>query len=367
MTDKRIKRSTIEASEWFALAQDGELSLAERQRFDEWLRESPAHVEEYLELAGLWDEMADIGKLRNVDFDALLAGTDNVVSLPDVQDVAPGTVQEVAPTIERRDLKSWVWAAAIVLAVTAIWWAVLSGGPANAVVATAVGEQRSLALDDGSVVSLNTRSSIRVRLTPTERRAELLQGEALFDISRDEDRPFVVVAGSTEVRVLGTTFNVYRSEDETATVTVLEGRVAVMRRTPDGSWPAAAEGAASVEHDRPREDGAVARIELTGGEQVSVDRKGSAEEPRPANVEKTIAWTERRLIFEGTALVDVLAEFNRYNTRTLRVEDPELAAIRLNGVFESHDPDSLLQFLERSQGVQVLERGTQRLLIWTPR
>ena len=365
MTDKRIKRSTIEASEWFALAQDGELSLAERQGFDEWLRESPAHVEEYLELAGLWDEMADIGKLRNVDFDALLAETDNVVPLSDVQDLAPGTGQEVAPTGKR--FTWWVWAAAIVLTVTATWWAVLSGGPANVVVATAVGEQRSLALDDGSVVSLNTRSSIRVRLTATERRAELLQGEALFDISRDEDRPFIVVAGSTEVRVLGTTFNVYRPDDRTATVTVLEGRVAVMRRAPNTPLATGGQGAASVERGPIRGDGGVSGIELIEGQQVSVDAVKAAVEPEQANVEKVIAWTERRLIFEGTALVDVLAEFNRYNTRTLRVVDPELAAIRLNGVFESHDPDSLLQYLERSQGIEVREHGTQRLLVFGPR
>ena len=85
-------------------------------------------------------------------------------------------------------------------------------------------------------------------------------------------------------------------------------------------------------------------------------------EPAAVNVEKAVAWTDRRLIFENVTLEEVLAEFNRYNTRELRVNDPALAALKLNGVFESHDPDSLLQYLERAYGVQVRDDDGQRIL-----
>ncbi len=342
---KHIKRSTVEASEWFAAQCEDELSRADRERFLDWLRESPAHVEEYLELARLWDEMGEVDALHQVDVESELAKARSTVA---ELGRAGGTAAE--PSGVR--VVSWRTAglsvaAGLLVAVTTAWWAGVFDSPANAAVATAIGEQRSMTLDDGSVVSLNTQTSVQVRFTTGERRVELLEGEALFDITRDEQRPFVVVAGATEVRVLGTTFNVYRRDDQTATVTVLEGRVAVTSADGPGSTV-------------PQE--ATASVELAQGQQARVGLGGAVVEPVAVNVEKAVAWTDRRLIFENTRLEDVLAEFNRYNTQKLSVSDPTLAALQLNGVFESHDPDSLLQYLERAYGVRVRDDGSRRIV-----
>lgn len=362
MTNKRIKQSTVEASEWFSAQSEGELSRNEREHFLDWLRESPAHVEEYLELARLWDEMGQVDALQRVDVDTELAKARNIVM---ALDNTPESIEE-AEASQDRGTKWWPAlpsiAAGLLLAVTAGWWAGLFDGLSNGTVTTAIGEQRSVTLDDGSVISLNTQSSVRVQFAEGERRAELLQGEALFDVTRDERRPFIVVAGTAEVRVLGTTFNVYREDDRTATVTVLEGRVAVT--TNDTTNPVSAAAPPS----QPEASGsavpveAMAAVELTQGQQARIGHTGAVVEPAAVNVEKAVAWTDRRLIFENTRLEDVLAEFNRYNTRELRVNDPVLAALKLNGVFESHDPNSLLQYLERAYGVQVHDDDGQRIL-----
>lgn len=342
---KRIKHSTVDASEWFAAQREGELSRAERDRFLDWLRESPAHVEEYLELARLWDEMGEVDALQQVDVDAELAKARHIVAELDGAGGAPAETAKRRAPRWRIALPSV--AAGLLVAVAVSWWAGVFDDLANGTVTTAIGEQRSLTLDDGSVISLNTQTAVRVQVTDSERRAELLRGEALFDIARDERRPFVVVAGSTEVRVLGTTFNVYREDDQTATVTVLEGRVAVTKADGPGS---------AIPAD------AVTAVELTQGQQARIGLAGAVAEPAAVSLEKAVAWTDRRLIFENTALAEVLAEFNRYNTRKLRVSDPALAALELNGVFESHDPDSLLQYLERAHGVRVRDDGSQRIL-----
>ena len=361
MTSKRIKQSTVEASEWFAALREGEPGRVDRERFLDWLRESPAHVEEYLELARLWDEMGDVDALHRVDAESELAKARNIVMSLDGAPEAGKAVSSKGRSAKRPNARLSV-AAGLLVAVAAGWWAGAFDGLSNDVMSTAVGEQRSVTLDDGSVISLNTQTSVRVGFVDGARHAELLRGEALFDVARDERRPFVVVAGAAEVRVLGTTFNVYRGDDRTATVTVLEGRVAVT--TNDTSNPVSA-----AEPPSPPEGPGSAvpvetmvAVELTQGQQAQIGRSGAVVEPAAVNVEKAVAWTDRRLIFENATLEDVLAEFNRYNTRELRVNDPALAALKLNGVFESHDPDSLLQYLERAYGVQVHDDDGQRIL-----
>src|SRR5258706_2080307 len=92
---------------------------------------------------------------------------------------------------------------------------------------TDVGEQRSLVLEDGSTVELNSRSRIRVAFNNTERSVHLMEGQALFHVARNPARPFVVHSGSARVRAVGTEFDVYRRATGTV-VTVVEGRVAVL-------------------------------------------------------------------------------------------------------------------------------------------
>ena len=361
MTNKRIKQSTVEASEWFAALCEGELSPGDRERFLDWLRESPAHVEEYLELARLWDEMGDVEALRHVDAESELVKARNIVMALDGASEVGKAVSSKGRTVKRPYVRLSV-AAGLLVAVAVGWWAVAFDSLSNGVTTTAVGEQRSMTLDDGSVISLNTQTSVRVAFVDGERHAELLRGEALFDVARDERRPFVVVAGAAEVRVLGTTFNVYREDDRTATVTVLEGRVAVTTNDTTNSVSAARPTPAPESPGSAVPVETMAAVELTQGQQARIGRSGAVVEPAAVNVEKAVAWTDRRLIFENSTLEEVLAEFNRYNTRELSVDDPALAALKLNGVFESHDPESLLQYLERAYGVQVRDDDDQRIL-----
>src|SRR5205807_1325966 len=94
------------------------------------------------------------------------------------------------------------------------------------VYATAIGEQRSVVLKDGSMIQLNSRSRVEVRYTDHDRKIALKEGQALFTVARDTQRPFLVSAGDTAVRAVGTQFDVNRLETEIV-VTVLEGKVAV--------------------------------------------------------------------------------------------------------------------------------------------
>src|SRR5262249_40880821 len=96
----------------------------------------------------------------------------------------------------------------------------------NAGVATGVGEQRMLALDDGTHVILNTDTRVRVDYERDARRIELDKGEALFEVAHDAARPFFVTAGDRRIQALGTSFAVRRDESQVA-VTLVDGKVTV--------------------------------------------------------------------------------------------------------------------------------------------
>jgi len=199
---------------------------------------------------------------------------------------------------------------------------------------TGIGEQRTIQLADGSTVELNARSKVEVRLTDRRRDVALIEGQALFRVAKDKQRPFVVRAGEAQVRAVGTEFDVYRKQIETV-VTVVEGRVETY----------------------PGLDGAAA-IVISAGEQLTVVPH-IATKPTRTDTAAATAWVQKRLIFEETPLSEVAEEFNRYNRRPLAIDDAELAKLKISGVYSSIDPASLINFLRNQNSIRVIETEDQ--------
>src|SRR5690606_3292094 len=150
---------------------------------------------------------------------------------------------------------------------------------------------------DGSIITLNTLSEATVRFDRSARQVTLVSGEAMFDVVSDPGRPFIVQTGSVSLKVIGTRFAVYRKKNSTR-VAVVDGVVQAMPLRARGE-PLFVEAGM----------GAIATVE---GVTLTDDQ---------FDVEKAIAWTDRRLIFDGAPLAEVVAEFNRYNRTPLIVED----------------------------------------------
>jgi len=212
---------------------------------------------------------------------------------------------------------------------------------------TAVGEQRSVSLTDGSVVFLNTESEVRVRWTTAERHIDLIRGEVRFQVAKNPARPFVVATQQAAVRAVGTIFNV-RADPERTQVAVIEGRVVVSARPEALRSPRASVARAEVT-SRAR---AVPSMELAAGERAAVTL-GGIEPNVGAPIEGVAAWTQRRLVFRAQSLGDVVAEFNRYRTQRLYVDDAQLAALRISGSFDPSDPESLIAYLQDFETVRV--------------
>jgi transmembrane sensor len=393
---KANRQIVDEASEWFVEFRVGDVDQQARERFDEWVRRSPEHIRAYIEIARTYVEMPNPHGTKPLDVEALIAYArtgENIVpfdqlgSAPSHEPRAlaePNSREQYARRVThtRPTRRSWLAIAASVLLAAiagAAWWQSVH----YPLYSTDTGERRSITLADGSTVDLNARSKLRVEFSNNERRVELLDGQALFQVAKDKSRPFIVASGEATVRAVGTQFDVYRKDSGT-TVTVLEGRVAVYSTTNAQSNAGSAEPPSTAAqpttrsphaytqsqgqlHATPHSDSAPTTpaglidssgsgaIFLSAGEQVTVTPAQTLAEPARADIAATTAWMQRRLIFDGSKLSDVVQEFNRYSKRQLVIENVELSGFHVSGVYSSTDPASLIRFLREQPGMQVTE------------
>jgi transmembrane sensor len=343
MSKNRTRRAVIkEASEWVVRLHEADRLTEDRKRFVRWLKRSPMNVDEFLQTEADWLALEDIDAAHAIDVGALLSAPE--------ENVVPFSGNDVAATMKKSGRRFFVpagLAAAMVLA--AVLLVVQHAAPAT--YTTALGEQRTVVLDDGSIVELNTQSRIRVRATDEYRDIDLLDGEVLFSVATDPNRPFRVFSDSVEVRAVGTQFNVYRQPAQTV-VTVLEGNVEVRTRS--------ARDSRSLRDGTRESDTGI--VDLAAGDRV-VAQPSAITRSIVANPELTVAWRERRLVFENEPLADVAAEFNRYNSQRIVIDDSALAGRRINGVFNADRPEAIVQFLVRNNDAEIVEQpGTRWVL-----
>jgi len=238
-------------------------------------------------------------------------------------------------------------AAAVAIAAAALLFVFLPlepRQPASAAYSTRVGETRSVALADGTVVDLNTGTTIRVRIGGSERRIALDRGEALFHVAKDSRHPFDVSVGSRVIRVVGTVFDVLRNEG-TITVTVAEGKVGFFQ--PD------------AQADR--------GLTLVAGDQVAfVEATGKATF-RHVNPSVALAWRSGYLVYQNAPLALIVSDLNRYFARRVAIGDGSAAAQRFSGVLRMDREDAVLRRLSRLLPVEAEYRADGGIVLRTPK
>ena len=351
MTDNSVPIEVTEAAaHWLdrlrsAQGSDGAPLARLRNEFADWLLRSPVHVAEFLRLSALETDLIQALQTRP-DWDAALPVPDTAKVLR-LSELAPERPRPFAPrTVKTR--RRWAMAAAAAGFAATAWLLQSTFRADPPTVATALGEQRSILLADGSTMMLNTSSAARIRITSETRQLDLLRGEMLVDVAKDAARPFRVLSGDLVVEAAGTRFNIHRRADTTV-VTVIEGRVLLDRRlserTPTPGMVADGTGLSVAT--------AAMRLELSGGQQAAVPAGAAPVEPAPANLERATAWTERRLVFEHETVGDIAAQFNRYNRSRLLIGDLGLASRQITGVLDVNDPDAFVALLEELDSIEV--------------
>lgn len=323
MNDGEKPTALDEAAEWYVRQDAGLLDADEEMCFRAWLLQ-PANRAAYKEIAGIWDELGRIPR------PGLSTGS------PRQSDVGTVLVRRHPARISR--LRRWALAAAAVVVAVAAGYAIDLPMRLEADAMTATGEARTVTLDDGSSVILNTASAIAVDYSRGRRRIRLLRGEAVFTVAKDTTRPFVVAAASGEAIARGTVFAV-RKEDETATVTVLESRVGV-------SYPAAG---------RPT-------VELSPGEAIGYSRRGLGQ-PRAVDADAATAWRRGKLIFVDRPLGEVIAELNRYHSGRIQIIDGSISSHPVSGVFDTRNPLQTLEVIEQTLGLHSTRLSSLLILL----
>jgi transmembrane sensor len=319
------------AADWL-VARDRGLTRLQQAEFTSWLRADGRHAKIFAEMEETWDRL---GELR----EAVPAASDPVPAAA----VRPG----------RRGKLIWLatgLGAAAALAISWVNWSrpVPLVPDYSLAASTEIGGSRKLVLPDGSSVQLNTDSAVAVKLTRTERRVQLVRGEAHFQVAKNPARPFIVSAGAVAVRAVGTAFDV-RLQPEAVEVLVTEGRVRVNNAANGASLLAAP----AATNDEPL---------LVAGQRAVVPTAAMTAASTivaPLNSEEmaqATSWQSGRLEFVTTPLASIVDEFNRYNRHKLVIADPRLAARRFGGTFSAGDHEELVRVLEADFGV-VAERG----------
>lgn len=203
---------------------------------------------------------------------------------------------------------------------------------------TRLGEIRRVPLADGSMVAINTSSTLEVTLKPKAREILLKQGEAWFQVAKDPDRPFVVAAGPVRVRAVGTAFSVRRGEQAGAGVDVM---------VTEGVVEAWIEGSGQPPHRL----SAGNRIQLASATPTDVADS-------PSEIERSLAWRNGEIALDGESLAEAAGLFNRYNTRQIVIEDAELSKERFVGLFQTNDPESFASAVAATLGAEV--KGDER-------
>jgi transmembrane sensor len=319
------------AGAWLARRDHG-FTAEEAAEFDCWVRAHPSHA---AAVAQLDRTMSTFDRLREL---APPAG------------VAPDRDYFAPPRTIRRWLPVAVTGLAAALAVI-VWTGRDAPSPTHWRYATLAGGYDRAILIDGSIVELNTDTSVEIDYTRRERRVRLTRGEAHFQVAKDPSRPFIVQANAVSVSAVGTAFNV-RLATAGVEVLVTEGRVRVAPPSPPP---------ARASHVIPAEP--VAEIPLlTAGQKVVVSTTAIAEPARIDEVsrdemQRALAWQMRVAEFSKTPLSAIVADFNRQNQLHIVIHDPELGALRIGGNFRLDQPDAFVRLLENGFGVQVERSG----------
>lgn len=330
-----------EARAWIVRLEDGDASEQELAKFQGWRAQSAVHKDTFDRLAKFWGAADIVEKLK--DYGESEAARDaikhdqRVQSKRTVWRIAAGGIAACFVGLVGINVHSYTLGA---------------NRSMTANFETAVGQQRTIALPDGSSVTLNTGSALEIDYGWRARRIVLTSGEAFFEVASKKRRPFLVETESGVVRAVGTAFSV-RVDPSKLDVVVTEGRVSIApvlaRAIPSPAEPSAA---------------VLKPVEVSARQMASWSGQVESVEPVSKRViDKELDWRDGELVFEGETLEDIIEEVARYTDISIEVEGDELRAQRIVAYYEIGDIDPLLEALQVITGAEVtrVDERTVRL------
>ena len=315
-----------QATRWLVRSQDRDFTPEDKKLMAAWLEENPANREAFEEMGGVWEHIGVLGH----------------VFAPEKEYKRPKILVRHRKAERFTGLKALLSRFSepkirAAIALTAMAVLVLLCLPvfrayfseqAEAVHAykTMIGEQKTLTLGDGSVLKMNVKSALSIRMSNKRRQVEMSEGEVFFVVAADTNRPFEVRTPNGLVRVLGTAFNV-KSRSGRVAVDVERGHVLV-KDAPKGPGDMRAGG-----------------VTLVAGQGVDIDPSGRLSRLRPSDMKQVLAWQNRQALFKNTPLGEVLRDLELYHDVRVKLAFPELEAKGITGSFDMGNIDQTLEVI----------------------
>jgi transmembrane sensor len=339
MSSAPVEDSTIGPSEtaalWCVRFAEGQLTPLQRTEFDAWLAADAVHGEAFAEAVTTWREF------------------DGAESAPEFLHLRMEALRQSRARRRFAFLRSrWAAVAAVLLILAGSLWALTS---APAVYRTGVAERRIAVLNDGSKISLDAATIVRVRYSPGRRDLELVQGRAKFDVAKDPLRPFSVVAANKVVVATGTEFSVELLQRKVHVI-LYEGHVAVLdrRRGREAAHPLRL-GSSNT----PADQG------LAPGGELVVAESSDVATVAPTDPSRALSWEAGQLVFVDEPLSSAVERVNRYSNDKLSIGDGAAGQVRVTGVFTAGDVQAFVEGVSAAFPVRTIkhEGGRQFVLV----
>ncbi len=332
------------AHQWRARLSDPSVTAGERQAFEDWIASDPRHRAAFEKAEQFWAALGNVG-YDSVNDQPLLAERFH----PTMRSVSAAlSWMKAHPSFVPSSLAA---SAALILV---FGWLVTNGpwlqppSTEHRVFATGTSEIKDFDLADGSKVTLGASSQIRVQMDDNLRRIDLRFGDAFFDVAKAPDRPFVVMADRTEVRAIGTAFDV-QTDPGGVRVAVLEGRVGVSK---DLSLNSAVPPDANLANAN---GPSVERILLRPGQKVHVSKGDGFGDVKTIDTNTIGAWRRGQLVYVRAPLSVVIDDVNRYS-ETLYIVGGEAQNLKLSGTFDSSDIDGMITTIAEALPIEIVDQ-----------
>lgn len=336
-TPKSEDKHLEQAARWLVRSKDKDFSANDRKMLAEWLAQDPANRRAFEEIGGVWAHVGAVEHLFASENKALHS------HMPPSDDgfkknkTREGLFSKIFPGWMKPAAAGTAMVILILLCMPVIKDRFFDQPESFLTYATVKGEQKTVALSDGSSLKLNVGTSLSVYMTGERRQVEMGNGEVFFDVTPDPDRPFEVKIPTGQLQVLGTAFNV-KSRAGHVAVDVDHGRVRVKGKP-------ASPGEA-----------AIGDVVLTAGQGVDILPSGRIKGKRRSKIGQVLAWQRQQVVFRNTPVSRVLDELALYHDVKIRLLAHGLEAKGITGTFDMSTLDQTLGIVAMAASLKI-EKG----------
>ncbi|GLR70574.1 sensor [Agaribacter marinus] len=313
-----MNNSEQQAVAWLTQLYKGEPSDLDKLNFVQWLKASKENAKAYKKIEQQWRDIAldDAPFLQTRSVNALNRQVEERTS--------------TSAPVQKSQRYAWLGAAASILlvAITYIFWPQEHLQPS--IWQTSIGESKLVNLRDGSEVTLGAASAISVDMTDALRQVNLQYGTAYFDIKKDVNAPFEVVANNAVISVVGTEFEV-RVGKQNVRLIVAEGSVQLSNLADENMQNLGVLGAGD-------------RVWVSENSQLTKDTVA---------LDKIATWKDGRLTYVDTPLFVVIEDANRYRNMPIKIDSDSLKDMRITTSFNIEESEKLLTALTNHYEVQI--------------